>query len=112
MPDREAPGGAPSPPERPSFWNELYWFVAIGLAGWIVAAMVLPPRVADVTQLLRQERRVLADIRALQEEEGLLEGAVSAMENDPFYREGVFRARLGRKKDTEEYLQRPAFPVR
>ena len=95
-----------------SFWNELYWFVAIGLAGWILAAMVLPPRVASTAQLLRQERNVVADLKSIQEMENILEGAVSAMENDPFYREAVFRKRLGLKKNTEEYLERPASPLR
>ncbi len=109
MPQAEAPVAGPRPP---SFWNELYWFVAIGLLGWIIAAIVLPPRIAGVTGILRQERRALADIRVLQEQENLLEGAVSAMENDPFYREGVFRVRLRIKKDSEDYLERPPFPVR
>jgi len=97
---------------QPSFWNELYWFVAIGLLGWILAALILPPRVAGTVQLLKEERRVLADIQALREKEEILWGAASAMENDPFYREGVFRKRLGLKKDSEEYLQTPPLPIR
>jgi hypothetical protein len=100
------------PRQGPSFWNELYWFVAIGLLGWIVAALVLPPRVASTAQLLRQERQVLADIQALRRREDILEGAASAMENDPFYREGVFRQRLGLKKDSEEYLEQNPSPIR
>ena len=98
--------------KSPSFWNELYWFIAIGLVGWIVASLLLPPRISNTVQLLRQERSVLADIRAIQEQENILEGAVSAMENDPYYRIGVFRARLLVKKENEEYLERPALPVR
>ncbi|MGH9361203.1 MAG: hypothetical protein ACRD2T_04745, partial [Thermoanaerobaculia bacterium] len=88
----------PPPRQEPSFWNELYWFVAIGLAGWILAALLLPPRVAGTAHLLQEERRVVADIRRLRDLEDLLEGAATAMENDPFYREGVFRKRLGLKK--------------
>ena len=104
---------APRPPSsEPSFSNELYWFVAIGLAGWILAALVLPPRVAATAQLLRYERRLLADIRALHQREDVLEGAATAMENDPFYREGVFRKRLGLKKESEEYLEPGPHPIR
>jgi len=98
--------------QEPSFWNELYWFVAIGLLGWIIAALILPPRVAGTVRLLQEERRVLADIQSLREKEEILFGAASAMENDPFYREGVFRKRLGLKKDSEEYLQSPPLPIR
>jgi hypothetical protein len=118
--------GGPSPAEKeekkrmpdhrygkpPSFWNELYWFVAIGLMGWILAAMLLPPRVAITSQLLKEERRLTADLRELTEKENLLDGAVSAMENDPFYREGVFRARLSLKKESEEYLEPKLPPIR
>jgi hypothetical protein len=99
-------------PSSPSFWNELYWFVAICLVGWIVGALVLPPRISETVRLLRQERRVLADNRAIQEEENKLEGAVSAVENDRFFLDGVYRALLGRKKVNEEYLERPTSPIR
>ena len=99
MPERHRTTG------QPSFWNELYWFVAVGLAGWILAALMLPPRVAATAQLLRHERVVLAQIEELRRREDLLEGAATAMENDPFYREGVFRKRLGVKKASEEYLE-------
>jgi len=95
---------------RSSFWSELYWFVVMALVGWIVAALFLPPRIATLARLYRQERMVLGEIQALREEENILEGAVSAMENDPFYREGVFRERLGVKKIEEEFLEPPPPP--
>ena len=109
-PDLTQPGTAPR--REASFWNELYWFVALGLLGWILAALILPPRMAGTIKLLQEERRVLADIQGLREKEEILWGAASAMENDPFYREGVFRKRLGLKKESEEYLQIPAPSVR
>jgi len=96
----------------PSFWSELYWFVALSLAGLTVAILVLPPRVASTVQLLRQERAALTSLREIEEREDILEGAASAMENDPFYREGVFRKRLGLKKANEEYLEPPAPSIR
>ena len=112
-PSAPDPSEPPGPPRRePSFWNELYWFVAIGLLGWILAAMILPPRLAGTVKLLQEERRVLADIQQLREKEEILWGAASAMENDPFYREGVFRKRLGLKKESEEYLQTTPPPIR
>src|SRR5688572_22127273 len=101
-PSTRDPSETPESTRRePSFWNELYWFVAIGLLGWILAALILPPRVAGTIKLLQEERRVLADIQGLREKEEVLWGAASAMENDPFYREGVFRKRLGLKKESE-----------
>ncbi len=94
----------------PSFWNELYWFAALGLAGWMVAAWMLPPRVASTAQLLHQERNVLAQLKALRRHEDVLEGAISAMENDPFYIEGVLREQLGVKKPGEKFLELPGAP--
>jgi len=96
-----------SPARGASFWNELYWFVAIGLVGWIVASIVLPPRLSEMARFLQQERSALADLRTLQEQESILEGAVTAMENDPYYRNGAIRARLGIKRNDEEYIQLP-----
>ena len=93
---------------EPSFWNELYWFLAIGLFGWILAAVVLPPRVAKTAQLLQEEHRVSADLEDLRRREDLLEAASSAMENDPFYIDGVVRKRLHLKKPNENYVETPA----
>jgi hypothetical protein len=103
---------SPPPGREPSFWNEIYWFLAIGLIGWTLAALVLSPRIAGTRQLLEKERRVVADLKGLQEEENVLEGAVSAMENDPYYQEAVIRTRLGLKKKNEEYLELPPPPAR
>ncbi len=97
-------------PKQPTFLNELYWFLVTALVGWILAAMILPPRIINLAQMFRQERRVLNDIRLLQKDENFLEGAVSAMENDQFYREGVFRSRLRVKKENEVYLESPLLP--
>ncbi|MCZ6691224.1 MAG: hypothetical protein O7H41_16685, partial [Planctomycetota bacterium] len=83
----------PTPRARkePTFWNEIYWFTAMALLGWILAALVLPPRIAKNAQLLRKEREIIANIQDLEHTENVLEGAASAMENDPYYREGLIR---------------------
>ena len=94
----------------PSFWNELYWFTALGLVGWMIAAWMLPPRIASTAQLLHRERTLLAQLKALRRREDVLEGAISAMENDPFYIEGVLREQLGVKKPGEKFLEFPDTP--
>ena len=91
--------------KEPSFWKELYWFTAICLGGMILALAVLPPRLSRQRQMLELEAELRTSVEDLKEKEEEYEQAIMAMENDPFYREEVYRTRLGVKKENEEFLE-------
>ena len=90
---------------RPVFWKEMYWFAVICLGGWILAMAVLPPRLARNRSALDMEsglRRTVARLSRLEKE---YEALIPAVENDPFYRDEVYRKVLGVKKNNEEFLK-------
>ena len=90
---------------EPRFWNELYWFTIICLGAWIVAMIVLPPRLERHRRLAEFETDLRLSVSALRAVEQQYEAAIMAMENDPFYRDEVYRAVLGIKEKDEEFLE-------
>ena len=42
------------------FYNEIYWFLSIGLLACIVAIILLPPRASKSLTLLQRERQLHA----------------------------------------------------
>jgi hypothetical protein len=95
-------------PRTPSFWNDLYWFGAVCLGGFIVAALALPPRMARTLELAEQESRVHSELLRAHERERALEQAIEAMGNDPFYQAAMVRKIYGIKAQSERYLEAPA----
>ena len=91
--------------ERPTFWNELYWFGLIGLGGLAIALLVLAPKLARHRSTLDTEDGLRAAVAHLEQLEKQYGAAMEAMENDPFYREEVQRAVLKVKKRDEDFLK-------
>ena len=87
------------------FWNELYWFLVIGLCAWILAGLVLPDRVVGTLSLLSHEKKLNREIQDLAHKKAVIEKAIEAMENDPIYQEGVYRKRIQVKRPGEEYIE-------
>ncbi len=85
------------------FWREVYWFAVIALLGITVALLVLPPRAVKFRSLSRTEAELKAKNERLDEQQRLLEAAITAMKEDPYYRQNVYRKLLGVKKNSEEY---------
>jgi len=96
------PAGEP----RPTFWRDLYWFGLICLGAWIVAVAILPPRLARNRRSYELEKALQGVNAQLAEKERQYEAAIAAMENDPYYREAVYRHVLQVKKSDEEFLKR------
>jgi hypothetical protein len=97
----------PSGPRRddPVFWKECYTLVVIGLGGLLLALAVLPPRLARHRQLLEFEADLLDSVQGLQQTQAEYEAAIMAVENDVFFRDEVYRTRLGLKRGSEEFLK-------
>ncbi|MBN1441908.1 MAG: hypothetical protein JXA90_04315 [Planctomycetes bacterium] len=93
------------------FFRELYWFVVICLAGATVALAVLPPRARKYWTMVELEERMLTRNNELREEARVLRARRQSL-SDPLYRGAVIRKILGLKKNSEEYLQSPADPIR
>ena len=91
----------------PVFWKELHEFAVICLCGWIIAFLVLPPRLEKRRLVGQMESELEATVSALQVRKEQYEAAMLAMEEDPFFRDEVYRAVLGVKKKGEEFLQKP-----
>lgn len=112
-------GGALPPPAgphgpRPCFWKELYAFALIGLGTWILGVVLIAPRLARSRQTVEMELELESTVLGLAEKERQYEAAIAAMENDPFYREAVYRAVLGVRRTDEIYIREPrtdAIPV-
>ena len=98
----------PSVRPRPVFWQEIYWFTVITLLGCGFAFWMLPPRLARNRAALDIEEGLQGTVAALDDMEKKYEAAIAAVENDPFYREEVYRALLKAKKKDEEFLKDPA----
>lgn len=92
------------------FYNEIYWFLSIGLLACIVAIILLPPRASKSLTLLQRERQLHAEIEGKRHRVEVFEKAIESVENDPVYREAVFRKQLGVKKPHEVYLDAPPKP--
>jgi hypothetical protein len=93
---------------RPVFWKEMYWFTVICLGGWILAMAILPPRLArnrSAADMENDLRRAVAHLSKLEKE---YEALIPAVENDPFYRDEVYRKVLRVKKTNEEFLKNTA----
>ena len=90
---------------RPVFWKELYWFALICLGAWILGVYVLTPRLARSQKSVELERDLVRIVRGLSEKEQQYQTVIAAMENDPYYREAVYRAVLGVRKKNEKFLK-------
>ena len=85
------------------FWQEVYWFAVIALVGITIALLILPPRAVKFRSLSRLEAELRTKNEILDEQQKLLEAGITAMKEDPFYRQNVYRKILGVKKNDEEY---------
>jgi hypothetical protein len=103
MASREASGR-----RRPIFWQEIYWFTVISIAGVGLACWVLPPRLARYRSALDLEEELRGTNLALEQVERQYEAGVAAVENDPFYREEAYRSLLKVKRKDEEFLKEPS----
>ena len=79
---------------RPSFWIEMYWFVCVGLAGWCLALLILPPKATRLFNSLRAESKYQQRIDRLVREEIQYRQAVTALDEDQFFRREVLHAVL------------------
>ena len=93
--------GASTPTSRPVFWKELYWFALICLGAWIVAVAILSPRFARNRKAYETEDELRRVCDELARKEGEFQAAIEAMENDPYYRDGIYRWVLKVKKSDE-----------
>ena len=96
-----------NPSKAGPFYNELYWFVTIGLLACLVGLLILPPRASESISLLQKEQRLHRELEDKKHEVEVYKKAIESVENDPVYREGVFRDRLGVKKAQEVFLDPP-----
>ena len=88
------------------FWKELYWFLVICLGGWTLAMVTLPPRLARNRSAFETAGELERVVRRLENLEKEYEAAIAAVENDPFYRDEVYRNVLGVKKSSEDFLKK------
>ena len=86
------------------FWREVYWFAIITLVAITVALLVLPPKAVEYRSLSRMEAELKTANENLDEQQRMLDAVITAMKDDPFYREGVFRKVLRVKKSHEVCL--------
>ena len=93
------------------FFREIYWFVVICLIGVTAALVVLPPKAHKYWTMLELEARLTTRNDQLREEAHELRVRRQSL-SEPLYREGMIREILGRKKNSEEYLQGEADPIR
>lgn len=89
----------------PRFWDELTWFAAICLGGWILALAVLPPAMVRLREGLDFEARCRQRVEELSVRNVALGQVVNAFETDAHYREEVIRKILGVKKRGEVFLK-------
>ena len=97
----------------PRFAEEIYWFVVIALGGVLIGTAVLPPKTSEILELLDTEHETAIRVEDLRERERVLDAAIDAARNDPFYRRGILRNRLGLTRKSEEKLELPPppFPI-
>ena len=94
--------------EQPVFWKELYWFALICLCGWVLAALVLSPRLARDRSSRDTESGLEQPVQQLETLQKEYEAAIVAVENDAFYRDEVYRNILKVKRDGEEFVKEQA----
>ena len=92
---------------QPTFGRDLYGFAIICLGAWILAVWILPPRLARNRRAYETEKGLQTLNSRLETKERQYEAAIGAMENDPAYRDGVYRDVLKVKKAEEEFLKDP-----
>ncbi len=97
----------------PRFADEIYWFVVIALGGVLIGTAVLPPKTAEIFDLLETEHETATRVDDLRQREQVLDAAIDAARNDPFYRRGILRNRFGLTRKSEEKLELPPppFPI-
>lgn len=88
----------------PVFWKELYGFTLLCLVGFIIALVVLPPRLQRYRSLQQLESELRERNARLDDYHSQVKAAIASMEGDPFYREGVYRQILGVRKKNEEFV--------
>ena len=94
----------PSRRSEPTFWVELYWFVCICLVGCCLALAVLPPKANQLFESLGAESKYQERIDGLVRQEIQYRQAVTALDEDPFFRREVLHAILRVYKQGEEDL--------
>jgi len=109
MADRVSPGpDAGGRERRPAFGLEVFNLVVICLLGLLVAILILPQRLEPYLQTRMVEENLRQTVAGLDHRQKEYEAAIHAVENDPFYRDEVYRHVLGVKKKTEKVLKLPA----
>ena len=93
------------------FFRELYWFVVICIVGVTIALLVLPPKARKYWTMLELESKLAARNEQLLQEAVVLRTRHGSL-SDPLYREALIRKILGKKKNSEEYLQTEGGPIR
>lgn len=109
-PDGESSSEDTAPESGPVFWKELYGFVVVTLFGVALGLFVLPPKAKRYWSLLEHEAELSSRNAELRQKARKLELATYAFQTDAIYREAVLRLRLGRKRNTEEYLSNVTGP--
>ena len=90
------------------FWNELYWFSIIAMVAWIAVLWIVPPRALETVYLMRRERNLVNQIAEIEHEKLIFTKAIEGMDSDPYYREAVYRMRLGETRPGEHELRLPS----
>ncbi len=93
------------------FWNELYWFFAIGLVGLTISLIYLPGEAEETLRLLGKEKELSAQIKETQLETHRYKEGVEAVESDPYYRAMIYRDRLRILRENEKRLVREEKPT-
>jgi hypothetical protein len=77
----------------------------ICLGAWILGIYVLTPRLAESRKSVELERDLVEVVSKLRQAEYRYQTVIAAMENDPYYRQAVYRAVLGIRKKNEKLLK-------
>ena len=92
----------------PRFWNELYWFMTIGLGAFILALLYLPSRAEDTLALLEKESELDRQIEQTNLDTLRYEKGVEAVEQDPYYRANIYRDRMRLVRENERRRSLPS----
>ncbi len=87
------------------FWNELYWFVTIGLVGGMFALWVIPPRALESLSLLKKDIELEREVVETRLQTEIIRAAKTAAQSDPYYRDRLRRASLDVKREGEEVIE-------
>ena len=94
--------------QGPGFWNELYWFLLLGLGASILALNYLLPQAEETLALLEKESDLDRQIERTELDILRYEKGVEAVERDPYYRANVYRDRMRILRENEERRSLPA----